>query len=272
MTATAPITDANPTVVEMEARVARFHDLKPTADYGHGERTGSGHDQLTFASAGRGTRGRSHAPLVHVAAVFERRILPALAGASLLTLLASCGDSPSYPRDWSPLRPPAIRIGGQHCPDLTGTYALPKTVPTHGAKRKGHFVRPHAFMGVNPFREDNGRQARSIPPPPKMRLEGPTVDGLRVIFFNKSDEVVTDRTIRHGVDFECLGSWIADTKPSPTRANPRHLYAKDSEGRLIGHKAFSGGGVILVLGVIPVPAFVDDHECWQIEPLPDVRQ
>jgi mannose-6-phosphate isomerase-like protein (cupin superfamily) len=31
--ATAPITDANPTVAEMEARVARFRDLKPTDDY-----------------------------------------------------------------------------------------------------------------------------------------------------------------------------------------------------------------------------------------------
>ena len=30
---TAPITDANPTVEEMEARVARFYDLKPTDDY-----------------------------------------------------------------------------------------------------------------------------------------------------------------------------------------------------------------------------------------------
>lgn len=33
MTATAPITDANPTVAEMEARVARFRDLRPTDDY-----------------------------------------------------------------------------------------------------------------------------------------------------------------------------------------------------------------------------------------------
>jgi mannose-6-phosphate isomerase-like protein (cupin superfamily) len=31
--ATAPITDANPTVAEMEGRVARFRDLKPTDDY-----------------------------------------------------------------------------------------------------------------------------------------------------------------------------------------------------------------------------------------------
>jgi uncharacterized RmlC-like cupin family protein len=30
---TAPITDANPTVLEMEARVARFRHLKPTDDY-----------------------------------------------------------------------------------------------------------------------------------------------------------------------------------------------------------------------------------------------
>lgn len=33
MTATAPITDANPTVEEMEARVARFRALQPTDDY-----------------------------------------------------------------------------------------------------------------------------------------------------------------------------------------------------------------------------------------------
>jgi mannose-6-phosphate isomerase-like protein (cupin superfamily) len=31
--ATAPITDANPTVAEMEARVARFRSLAPTNDY-----------------------------------------------------------------------------------------------------------------------------------------------------------------------------------------------------------------------------------------------
>lgn len=33
MTATAPITDANPSVAEMEERVARFRQLRPTADY-----------------------------------------------------------------------------------------------------------------------------------------------------------------------------------------------------------------------------------------------
>ena len=33
MTATAPITDANPSVADMEARVARFAKLEPTADY-----------------------------------------------------------------------------------------------------------------------------------------------------------------------------------------------------------------------------------------------
>ena len=33
MTATAPITDANPTIAEMEARVARFKQLAPTYDY-----------------------------------------------------------------------------------------------------------------------------------------------------------------------------------------------------------------------------------------------
>lgn len=33
MSATAPITDANPTVAEMEARVARFQSLRPTEDY-----------------------------------------------------------------------------------------------------------------------------------------------------------------------------------------------------------------------------------------------
>jgi hypothetical protein len=33
MPATAPITDANPSVAEMEARVARFTRLQPTQDY-----------------------------------------------------------------------------------------------------------------------------------------------------------------------------------------------------------------------------------------------
>ncbi|MFN0159694.1 MAG: cupin domain-containing protein [Burkholderiales bacterium] len=33
MSATAPITDANPTIEEMEARVARFAALRPTQDY-----------------------------------------------------------------------------------------------------------------------------------------------------------------------------------------------------------------------------------------------
>jgi mannose-6-phosphate isomerase-like protein (cupin superfamily) len=33
MTATAPITDANPSLAEMEARVARFNALEPTDDY-----------------------------------------------------------------------------------------------------------------------------------------------------------------------------------------------------------------------------------------------
>lgn len=33
MADTAPITDANPTVAEMEGRVARFRSLKPTDDY-----------------------------------------------------------------------------------------------------------------------------------------------------------------------------------------------------------------------------------------------
>jgi mannose-6-phosphate isomerase-like protein (cupin superfamily) len=33
MSATAPITDANPTVDEMQARVARFANLAPTTDY-----------------------------------------------------------------------------------------------------------------------------------------------------------------------------------------------------------------------------------------------
>jgi mannose-6-phosphate isomerase-like protein (cupin superfamily) len=33
MPATAPITDANPSVEEMESRVARFRELKPTDDY-----------------------------------------------------------------------------------------------------------------------------------------------------------------------------------------------------------------------------------------------
>jgi hypothetical protein len=180
--------------------------------------------------------------------------------------LAGCGDSPSYPADWPALRPGATRIGKATCPDLTGTYALTRTVPTHGAKRRGKFVWLTQFLTVNANLIGETNQARSIPPPPKMRLEGPTPAGLRVIFYDKSDTVVTDRTIKAGVAFVCRGAWIADAKPTHTRAAPQHFYARDADGRLIGHKAYSAWGLTLLLGVFPVPVYVNDHEWWRIEP------
>jgi hypothetical protein len=37
-------------------------------------------------------------------------------------------------------------------------------------------------------------------------------------------------------------------------------------GRLIGHKAYSGGGFTMLYRVIPLAAYVDDQEWWRIEP------
>ncbi len=50
ITATAPITDANPTVAEMEARVARFRSLRPTDDYV--DSAIPGYERLTYRVLG----------------------------------------------------------------------------------------------------------------------------------------------------------------------------------------------------------------------------
>lgn len=191
------------------------------------------------------------------------RSLVCLAGA---LALAGCGDGPSYPRDWPSLSA-ARKVDGHRCPDLTGTYELPNTVPTRGGHRKNLFVRPHRFFEVSPFFHPGTKQARSMPPPVRLRLEGPDAQGLRVMFIDRKEAVVTDVRIARGKDFECLGPWIGDLRAEHTRAKPRHYFARDRDGRLIGHKAYAGGGLVMLLEVIPVPVFVSDHEWWRLEPV-----
>lgn len=89
---------------------------------------------------------------------------------------------------------------------------------------------------------------------------------MRVIFYDMEGRVVVDRTLKLGVDFLCRGSWVSDAKASHTRTEQQHFYAKDIEGRLIGHKAYSAGGTVPLLGFIPMPVFVMDAEWWRIEP------
>lgn len=180
--------------------------------------------------------------------------------AAVVALLAGCGDGPDYPGDWPALRKASIRINDQKCPDLSGTYELPRAIHPRGAENDIVFL--YDFLGVNAQRGKSGLA------PPKMTLEGPNPEGLRVIFYDKRDRVVMDTTLRLGKDFLCRGSWISDAKPSHSRAKPPHYYAKDAENRLIGHKAFSAGGIVWLLGVIPIPAFVNDREWWRMEPAP----
>ena len=79
--------------------------------------------------------------------------------------------------------------------------------------------------------------------------------------------VLSEHTLRIESDYVCRGSWISDAKSSHTRADPPRFYARDVDGRLVGHTAYSAGGMVFMLSVIPVPAFVDDRAWWRLDPL-----
>jgi hypothetical protein len=192
----------------------------------------------------------------------------ALRATALVAIVAAAwlflrhGDEPDYPGDWPALQRTKVQIDGRTCPDLTGTYTLPRSAPTRGAKRRDQFVFLWSFLGVN------GQDRKSGRSPPKMTLEGPGPEGLRVVFFNQRDDVVMDEVLKPGVGFLCRGRWISDALAEHTRAKPTFFYAKDVDGRLIGHKAYSGGGFTLLLAVFPLPVYVNDHEWWRLEPAP----
>lgn len=180
----------------------------------------------------------------------------------IAVLLAGCGNGPDYPRDWPALQKHSVRINNQNCPDLSGTYLLPRSIHPRGARRKNDIVFLNDFLGVN---AQHGRPALA---PSKMTLEGPTADGLRVIFYDEGNRAVMDKTLKPESDFKCFGSWIGDAKPFHSRGNPYQYYAKDIENHLIGHKAFFAAGFVPLLDVIPLPVFVNDREWWRVDLAP----
>lgn len=185
-----------------------------------------------------------------------------LAAAALAAAVAGCGSGPDYPRDWPDLAKPATRVGDAQCPDLTGTYALPRSVHPRGAESPKEFVAFHSFLGVN------GQHPKTLRPPPRMTLQGPDARGLRLVFYDADERVVVDTMLEHGKHFVCKGRWISDAREQHTRANPPVYYGRDVEGRLIGHRGYSGSGVVMLLEVIPLPVWVNDRRWWRLEPAP----
>lgn len=194
-------------------------------------------------------------------------ILLALAG---LLVLFERAEPPTYPDDWPPLGEAVPAVDGARCPDLTGSYALPETTPKRvRLDERPDFERPHRFLGVDPVFVPGTKQARSIRPPTRMTLHGPTADGLRVAFFSASGALLVERTLRPGIDYTCQGSWIADPREEVTRAKPRRWYGRDVDGRLVGHEGYADFGIFLLFGFAPTPVYVNDQAWWRLEPAGD---
>lgn len=180
--------------------------------------------------------------------------------APLALLLAGCGNGPDYPADWPALPSPKIKLSGTPCPDLSGTYRLPGAMKARVEKGRDRVVRFNTFLTAV------SRRAHSTVDPATMVLEGPSEQGLKVAFYDRKDALIAERTLVVGVDFLCRGAWISDAHPSHTRSQPPQFYAKDIDGRLVGHNAYSGSGILLILGILPMPVIVADRAWWRIEP------
>lgn len=197
-------------------------------------------------------------------------LLLALGGGFVLFKRA---DPPTYPDDWPPLGDAGIEMDGTDCPDLSGSYALPETIPKRvRLDTRPDFERPHRFLGVDPVFVPGTRQARSIRPPTRLMLQGPTADGLRVVFFAADGSVLVDQVLRHGIDYTCQGAWIADPREEVTRATPRRWYGRDIEGRLIGHEGYADFGIFLLFGFAPTPVYVNDQAWWRLEAVRDAER
>ena len=198
------------------------------------------------------------------------RTLVILLAIGLLVVLFKRAEPPTYPEDWPPLGDAVVEMDGADCPDLSGTYVLPETTPMRvRLDTRPDFERPHRFLAVDPFRVPGTKQARSIRPPTRMTLQGPTVDGLRVVFEAANGTVLVDQTLRPGTDYACAGEWIADPHAEVTRAKPRRWYGRDVEGRLVGHEGYADFGIHLLFGFAPTPVYVNDQAWWRLEPVRD---
>ena len=194
------------------------------------------------------------------------RTMVILLAIGVLAVLFVRAEPPTYPDDWPPLDEAVVEIAGEDCPDLSGSYVLPPTVPMRvRLDERPDFERPHRFLGVDPFFVPGTKQARSIRPPTRMALQGPTTDGLRVLFFAADGSVLVDQTLRPGTDFTCADEWIADPREEVTRAKPRRWYGRDVDGRLIGHQGYADFGIFLLFGFAPTPVYVNDQAWWRLE-------
>lgn len=195
------------------------------------------------------------------------RLMLVLLAVGVLVVLFRRADPPTYPDDWPPL---GSAVDGMDCPDLSGTYDLPETTPKRvRLDTRPGFERPHRFLGVDPGFVPGTKQRRSIRPPTRMRLQGPTAEGLRVAFFAANGTLLVEQTLRPGIDYTCEGPWIADPREEVTRAKPRRWYGRDVEGRLIGHEGHADFGIFLLFGFAPTPVYVNDQSWWRLEPARD---
>lgn len=188
---------------------------------------------------------------------------------SALTLLAGCSRSagPSYPSDWPSLSSATTTVSSrQHCPNLTGTYDLPRHAVAYlrGTSRKGEFELVHYFLSVN------SQHGGWLGKPALLKLEGPNEQGLKVTFYRASGEITKEGLLLVGTDFTCEGKWIVETQGKHNDDYIKTSYAQDIEGRLVGFKGNSAAyaGVFPLFGEIPIPIAGVSFErtWWRLEP------
>jgi hypothetical protein len=203
---------------------------------------------------------------------FDRfRRMKSIAWIAAAVLLPGCSRNtgPSYPSDWPALSSATASAGSaSRCPDLTGSYLLPKNAaaPLRGARRKGEFEFVHYLLGVN------SQHGKWLGMPAKLQLEGPGQKGLKVTFYRPDGEVTVEGWLHPGVDFTCSGKWIIEMQRNHSDDYITTSYARDVDGRLIGFKgnAAADAGVIRMFGFpVPLIGYSIDRVWWRIEPASD---
>lgn len=181
----------------------------------------------------------------------------------LALILAGC-DDPDYPSDWTAIQPANVESSDKPCPDLSGVYALPRMITGQDESGRATTVVPNTFLTALAGKAESGLMTSNIGLS-RMSLEGPTEQSLKVVFYDKNNQILSRHRLREGLDYLCLGAWISDAKPKHTRAKPPLFYAKDIDGRLVGHTAYSKLSVTLLLGILPAPTYINDRTWWRIE-------